>query len=295
MNVSICKRLLRARAIATPLLVAMLTAFDVSAAPACAFDLPIIDPQPVATHQPGTHWTYSAGAMHPPLTLQLQAVEPQQLALGIAGTSVRREWRGTYADVNPLRKGEKVLLRFPLSVGAQWQDTFEEPGEIRAPFGRYRYDYQERGSSRVVAIETIRTALGDVNAYRIERDAHWRKSKPHSDDMKGMRLAGDGVVEGLERSISWYAPSVGRVVLRRSITAHPGYAAYLSAENDSPNLIVTELIGFGQPGGCRVDASPTQARAPRDVLPLHYGPMFNDTWEFRLMRDRHVPAVAKDQ
>lgn len=272
------------------MLIAALTASHVSAAPACVFDEPFVDPQPAPAPLPGTRWTYSVGASHPTLTMQLEAAEPQQLTLAMAGVSVRHEWRESYADVNPLRKGEKILLHFPLSVGAQWQDRFEEPGEIRAPFGRYRYDYQEQASSRVVAIETVRTALGDVIAYRIERDAHWRKSNPHSDDMKDMRLAGNGVAEGLERGISWYAPSVGRVVLRRSITAHPGYAAHLSAETESPNLIVTELIGFQRPDGCRVDAPPTQARVPRDVLPLHYGPMFNDTWEFRLVRDPHVPA-----
>jgi len=295
MNPSILKRLRCRGALGSTMLVAVLTVPHVSAAPACGFNEPIVDPQAAPTPLPGTRWTYSIGASRPELTLQLQTVEPQQLALSIDGEAVRHEWRETYADVNPLRKGEKILLRFPLSVGAQWQDRFEEPGEIRASFGSYRYDYVEESSSRVVAVETVRTALGDVNAYRIERDARWRKSNPRSDDMKHMRLDGSGAVNGMGRSISWYAPSVGRVVLRRSIKANPNYPRYPTAENDSPHLMVTELVGFQRPDGCRVEAAPTQARVPDDLPPLHYPLMLNNRWEFLLIRHQHVPAVSVDR
>ncbi len=113
--------------------------------------------------------------------------------------------------------------------------------------------------------------------------------------MKHMRLDGSGAVNGMERSISWYAPSVGRVVLRRSIKANPNYPRYPTAENDSPHLMVTELVGFQRPDGCRVEAAPTQARVPDDLPPLNYPLMLNNRWEFLLIRHQHVPAVSVDR
>ncbi|HFJ9664696.1 TPA: hypothetical protein ACG5JQ_000295 [Stenotrophomonas maltophilia] len=278
------------RAILYGALTAALSFIGTVSADECRLDTPLSGPQAAPTSAPGTQWTYSGGAGLPATPMLLKAVQNGQRELEIAEGTLRREWIDTYADVNPLRKGDKVLLRFPLKVGDQWQDRFEEPGEFNARSGRYRYDYEEQGQSRVTAIETVRTAVGEVSAYRIEREARWRKSNARAVAGADRPNAGDGVVEGLERSISWYAPDVGRVVLRRRVSGNPAFAAYFSAEDDTDNLSITELVGFQQPGGCRIEGVPVQARVAGQVFPLHYPLVDSDTWEFRLMRDPHVPA-----
>ncbi len=209
------------------------------------------------------------------------------------GHGVQRvEHTDTYADVNPLRRGRKELLRFPLAVGATWTDEFAEPGAVGRAIGVYHYDYEEKGSSHVVGIETVKLGVGNVHAYRIERSARWRKSNPTSTDMTDMRWQGQEAVEGLERSISWYVPALGRVVLKRSITAHPSYGPYLSAEDNSRDVIVTELVAFESPGGCRMEGEPIHAQRFADRQPLHYPLVFNNTWEFLLQRDPHIPEQA---
>lgn len=155
---------------------ATLVFIGAASAAECRLNVPLSGPQAAPSSSPGTQWTYSGGAGFPATSMQLKTVQNGQRELEIAEVVLRRERIATYADVNPLRKGEKVLLRFPLKVGDQWQDRFEEPGEFNARSGRYRYDYEEQGQSRVTAIETVRTALGEVSAYRIEREARWRKS-----------------------------------------------------------------------------------------------------------------------
>lgn len=241
---------------------------------------------------PGTRWTYSVGANHPVSTLRLDGMAESLTRLTVGHGLQRVEHTDTYADVNPLRQGRKEILRFPLAVGAAWNDEFAEPGAVVSENWGYRYDYEEKGSSRVVAMETIKIGVGNVRAYRIERSAHWRKSNPRSNDMTGMRWQGREAVEGLERSISWYVPAMGRVVLKRSITAHPSYALYLSAEGNSRDVIVTELVAFESPGGCRVEGEPIHAQRFADRRPLHYPSVFNDTWEFVLQRHPHIPERA---
>lgn len=237
----------------------------------------------------GTRWTYSVGADHPVSSLRLEGMAERLTRLTVGHGVQRVEHTDTYADVNPLRRGRKEILRFPLAVGAAWDDAFAEPGAVARDSGTYRYDYEEKGSSRVVALETIKLGIGRVRAYRIERSALWRKSNPRSTDMTGLRWQGPAAVEGLERSIRWYVPAMGRVVLKRSITAHPSYALHLSAESTSRDVIVTELVAFASPGGCRVEGQPIHAQRIADRPPLHYPWVFNDTWEFLLQRDPHVP------
>lgn len=242
--------------------------------------------------EPGTRWTYSVGADHPQSSLRLDGVAGGLTRLTVGRGLQRVEHADTHTEVNPLRRGRKQLLRFPLAVGATWSDTFAEPGAVVRADGSYRYDYEEQATSRVVAVETIKLGVGTLRAHRIERKARWRKSNPQSNDMTGLRWQGQAAVEGVEHSISWYVPAMGRVVLKRSITAHPSYADSLSAEPNWPDVIVTELVGFDSPGRCSVEGPPLHAHWIVDRLPLHYPVVFNDTWEFRLQRDPHIAERA---
>lgn len=273
---------------------ASLAAGAVSAAPLEACRLDAIDgtierPLQLA---PGTRWTYSMGPDHPVSSLRLDGMTERLTRLAVGDGVARVEHTDTYADVNPLRQGRKEILRFPLAVGAAWNDAFAEPGAVVGANGTYRYDYEEEASSRVVGMETINIGIGSVRAYRIERRARWRKSNPTSDDMTGRRWQGRSAVEGLEHSVSWYAPAVGRVVLKRSITAHPSYALHLQEAGSSRHAIVTELVAFESPGGCRVEGEPVHAQRFADHRPLHYPLVFSDTWEFLLQRDPHIPERA---
>lgn len=243
----------------------------------------------------GTEWAYSVGGERPASRMRLARVEDGVGFYRIDGAE-RAEYSerlDRYAQPNALRQGEKVLLRFPLRVGASWQDQFSEPGEVARPIGTYRYRYSERALNRVVAVEEVSIGLGTMPALRIERDAFWTKSDGESEDMD-QRNEGSGEVEGLDRSVSWYVPALGRVVLRKQVRMHPSYQAFKDADDDTRDVRITELVAYQDPAGCRLEAAPTQARMnDADQHPLGFPIRFNDTWEFLFQRHEHRPREDK--
>lgn len=238
----------------------------------------------------GSAWTYSVGQGVAPSTLRLERIEEGE-GLYSAEASGRvwpghREQLNTYTQVNPLREGEQVMLRFPLHVGATWEDSFVEPGEIQLSSGSFRYTYQEWAVSEVVSVEEVTIGLGSFSAFRIERTARWVKSRPESDDLPHMLNDGAGEVDGIDRSVSWYVPEIGRVVMRMAQTMHPSYARFSRIDAQSAATLITELVAYSDPGGCALEGAPLHATLPQQA-PMGYPFRDNNTWEYMLQTRPH--------
>lgn len=98
--------------------------------------------------------------------------------------------------MNPLDKDRKEIpwLRFPMSVGNKWQNTFEwQNGKFR---GITAMDY------KVVAIEDVVVPAGKFRAYRIVANG-WVKEKSVINTVGGDIRATETI---------WYAPAAKRVV-----------------------------------------------------------------------------------
>lgn len=239
--------------------------------------------------EPGSSWTYSAGTGAS--RIELQAIENGVARYRVGDGEVLHERIDAYATPNRLRKGEKRVLTFPLKVGAQWEDHFSEPGAIVGAFGHYRYDYEEIAHNVVTGIEDVDIGIGRVPAFRVERVASWRKSAPSSETMAGQVQAGDGSVAGTDRIVSWYAPAVGRVVLRTQMTYGLGYPLPSQGEGDEGPLVrVTEMVAYRQPDGCEAAGSPKRARREAEGLFPGFALRANDSWEYRFQRDVHCSA-----
>ena len=237
----------------------------------------------------GTSWAYSVGIGAS--SIELEAIEGGVARYRVGNGDVLHERIDAYATPNRLREGEKRLLSFPLKVGTQWEDHYSEPGAIEGAFGRYRYDYEEIAYNVVTGIENVDIGLGRVPAFRVERVASWRKSSPSSEDMVGQVREGDGSVAGTDRIVSWYAPSVGRVVLRTQMTYGLGYPLPSQGEGDEGSLVrITEMVAFRQPEGCEVTGEPKRAQREEDGLFPGFALRANDSWEYRFQRDVHCPA-----
>lgn len=239
--------------------------------------------------EPGSSWTYSVGTGVS--RIELQAIENGVARYRVGDGEVLHERIDAYAMPNRLRKGEKRLLEFPLKVGAEWEDHFSEPGVVEGAFGRYRYHYEEIAYNAVTGIGNVDIGLGRVPAFRVERVASWRKSAPSSENMAGQVQEGDGSAAGTDRIVSWYAPAVGRVVLRTQATYGPGHPLPSQGEDDEGSLVrVTEMIAYRQPYGCEATGDPKLARREADGLFPGFALRANDSWEYRFQRDVHCPA-----
>jgi hypothetical protein len=239
--------------------------------------------------EPGSSWTYSAGTGAS--RIELQAIENGVARYRVGDGEVLHERIDAYAMPNRLRKGEKRLLTFPLKVGAQWEDHFSEPGAIVGAFGHYHYGYEEIAYNVVTGIEDVDIGIGRIPTFRVERVASWRKSAPGSEDMAGQVQEGDGSVAGTDRIVSWYAPAVGRVVLRTQMTYGIGYPLPSQGEDDVGRLVrVTELVAYRRPDGCETTGEPRRAQREEDGLFPGFALRSNDSWEYRFQRDVHCPA-----
>lgn len=241
----------------------------------------------------GGHWGYSVGAEFATTELVLESKQDGVAHYRVNDDGQWLEVIEDYAVPNSSRDGRQQLLAFPLSVSARWQDAYSEPGQVAGPFGTYRYQYKETATNVVVGVESIRIGVGSIPAFRIERVASWEKSSPQSADMVGYKFHKNGTVTGVDKITSWYSPQLGRVVLRSRNTMHPSLAQSVAPDTRAAHTRVTELVYYRGPDGCELRGEPTQARLENPDRPtIGYRLYFNDSWEFRMSRDWHVPLIS---
>lgn len=250
-------------------------------------------PVPAPKLQVGSVWTYVPGQELPVTEMTLNATSGDDNVYALPGGVTHTESASTYAERVPGRAGNKVLIRFPLKVGATWEDSFKEEGEFRSAYEHYRYGYEEQASSRALGLETIDVAAGRFRVIHIARTASWTKSRPRLVSAKLESREGDAdalSVSGLTITHIWYAPTVGRAVLKASIRV--GHAAYMPDEAsllNYANASIVELQSYvGQGQQCR-DKPFLLSRQPEMYAPIGYPLAANNTWQWALQMREHRP------
>lgn len=197
----------------------------------------------------------------------------------------------TYTPVNATRHGQRQLLVFPLSKGKKWSDEFSE-NITSHPGGdaEWQYAYHAISQSHVIGTEKRHVGAGTFDTFVIERNTAWTKRDPHSAS-KMLRAQhcddADCTVTGYSKEVFWYAPSIGRAVLRAySQSGDSDYIWNRSPEEilKDAGSLVTELVGYGRDATCGDPHPPLLARVPS--APWYGFALFmNNTWEFLMQRD----------
>lgn len=248
-------------------------------------------PVPAPATRQGSTWTYIAGQGIAPTHLTLTRTTKDENVYAIDGGGEHVEVASTYAAPNPIRKGQMTLIRFPVKVGDSWEDTFEEEGEFRSRYEHYRYDYEEKAHSKVLGIETIDVAAGRFRVLHIVREAGWVKSNPRALTPGPIERKGDAKdarVVGWTITHFWYAPTLGRAVMKASMrVGDPLYIPDSASMLNMARTAIVELQSY-EGGGKRCADKPIwQARTPDSYMPIGYPLTFNDTWEWALQMHEH--------
>ena len=251
-------------------------------------------PVPAPAPLQGSIWTYIAGQGIAPTHLTLTRTTKDENVYVIDGNGELVEVAATYAVHNPSRKGQMALIRFPAKVGDSWEDAFEEEGEFRSRYEHYRYDYEEKAHSKVLGIETIDVAAGRFRVLHIVREAGWIKSNPRvltpgtierNGDAKDARVVGWTITH------FWYAPTLGRAVMKASMrVGDPLYIPDSASILNMARIAIVELQSYEGDGKRCADKPIWQARPPESHMPIGYPLAFNDTWEWALQMHEHRPG-----
>lgn len=241
----------------------------------------------------GTTWCYSVGPGRVSrLTLKQVQDGIANYEAGSADTPLKIEEQvDTYTTLNAGRHGQRTLLAFPLSRGKTWSDEFDE--DVTTALGpgmSWQYHYKALASSEVIGTEKRKVGAGTYDTFVIVRNTSWLKSEPRTSDAKLDSQHCDKpecTVTGVSTEVLWYAPAIGRAVLRAY--TQRGYPDF--AENRVPDellktasTLVTELVGYSDDATCASAHEPVLARMPS--APWFGFPMRpNDTWEFLMARD----------
>ena len=242
--------------------------------------------------QAGSRWSYTPGRDLPVSTLRLLRAEAGEAEYEVNGTAKLLENPNTYSDVNPLRHGDKVMIRFPFKLGDTWEDRFSEEGEYKTRYEHYLYDYEEASSSKAAAIERITVAAGTFQAIRIDRTAYWVKSHPRpaeGNELSRSSESDDVKVSGATLTQLWYVPSLGRAVLKA--LRRVGDPHYADAQDllKNANTSIIELSDYTDEHTHCANKPVVLARQPEQYFPIGYAVVRNDTWEWAFRMREHFP------
>ncbi|QNK00250.1 hypothetical protein [Dyella telluris] len=241
----------------------------------------------------GTTWCYSNGGDQP-LQLTLKSVDSgvatYEMGNGGPTTVLMKERIDTYTPIRSNSTEQSRKLVFPLIKGKQWTDTVDET--VTAPLGStasWQYHYHAVVTSEVTGTEKRQVGAGTFDTIVIERYTTWTKSNPRSSDpiLHDQRCASESCsVEGVSKEILWYAPSVGRGVLRAYTQTTAAFANYSQRDDilRTASDLVTELVGYGEHQSCAATSPGSLARTPE--VPWFGFPLRpNNTWEFMMQRN----------
>ena len=165
----------------------------------------------------------------------------------------------------------RQLLKFPFRVGSTWKDQVRCQGSGSRPGLDYRYDYQEEAVSEVKALETVETGAGRFQAYRIERMSYWTKSNASSAQFTFSDPPEQRAQSGFSKELYWYAPAVGRMVLRaRTQRGQKSLDWWDQTPRDflsGAAVEIVELVAFAGPGQPLAPGRVRQARPCQAPFP----------------------------
>jgi hypothetical protein len=241
----------------------------------------------------GTTWCYSIGAGRvTPMTLTGVTSNIASYEAGGGSAPIKiDEQVDTYSTLNATRHGQRRLLDFPVVKDKRWSDEFDET--VTSQLGHdasWQYHYHAVALSQVGATQKLKVGAGTFDTFVIERTTAWTKSDPHSSSaMLHAQHCDDAScsVSGFSKEVFWYAPSIGRAVLRAYTQS--GDSSYVANQTPDDMLhdagtLVTELVGYGDNATCAAPHASLQARTPSSPW-YGFALWSNDTWEFLMTRD----------
>jgi hypothetical protein len=241
----------------------------------------------------GTTWCYSVGSGPvAPMTLKGLESGVANYEVGVGNAPLKIEEKiDTYTPINSSRHGERKLLTFPLAKGKRWSDDFDEIATARlGPDTSWQYHYHAVALSQVIGTEKKQIGAGTFDTFVIERTTTWTKRNPHSSSkMLRAQHCEDAscTVSGFSKEVFWYAPSIGRAVLRAYSQSGDSNYVWNRTPDDmlkDAGTLVTELVGYGSDETCKALHPTLLARTPSS--PWYGFPLrMNDTWEFLMTRD----------
>lgn len=243
--------------------------------------------------QPGTIWAYSSnGKSHRQITL---LSVKDNIVNYRSGDGDIQENLNEYTPVSTSEFKRKILS-FPLTLGKEWKDSDQK--QVKVSWGEnaeWEYTYDAEAISYISGIEKITVAGGTFDTLVIERMIHWTKSNPHHNGkpMAEMICATPNCeISGYTKEILWYAPSVGRGVLKAvAISGAPQLVSDSGQEMlRSANSLVSELTYFGPQLQDNLPMpTPKYAREVSASLFTQGFPLLmNNSWEFMMI---HHPLI----
>lgn len=241
----------------------------------------------------GTTWCYSIGSPQPStMTLKKVSAGIASYDIGGPGAITRiEEQTDTYASVNTTRHGQRKLLVSPLAKDRKWSDEFIE--DLTSHLGsdaEWQFTYHAISQSHVIGTEKRHVGAGTFDTFVIERNTAWTKSNPHSSSKLLQTQQcddSDCSVTGYSKEVYWYAPSVGRAVLRAYSQSGDSDFIWNRSPDEllsNASSLVTELVGYGRAAACGDLHPPLHARVPS--APWYGFPLLmNNTWEFLMQRN----------
>ncbi len=242
----------------------------------------------------GTTWCYSVGEGHmSAMTLKGVHNGIASYDIGPAGAASLKldEQVDTYTPLNPGRNGERRLMVFPLKQGKQWEDRFDETVTTSLGGGHaWHYRYKAVASSEVIGTEKRQVGAGTFDTFVIARTTSWTKSAPGTSDAALGDMHCDDrecSVSGYSKEVFWYAPSIGRAVLRAY--SQSGFPQSMFDDTSAELLknassLVTELAGYGDDATCKA-TQPTRFAAVPSAPWFGFALWPNNAWEFHMARD----------
>lgn len=239
---------------------------------------------------PGTVWRYSFdGKTQRQITL---SEVKDNIVIYQAGARKVEENLHDFTWVSPEEFNRKILS-FPLTPGKTWKNSYQAQIKVPSPAGQeWEYTYKAKSTSYISAVEKITVTGGTFDTLVIERMIHWTKSNPHytgTHPESQMVCGGDSCeLEGYTSEIMWYAPAIGRDVLK--IVEMSGSPMLISRSSQSAlknsNAFISELTGYGSQLTINKPLLTMKYahEIPENAFIQGFPMMMNNTWEFAMSR-----------
>lgn len=243
----------------------------------------------------GSVWEYSSnGKQSSVLTL---ISSDKQTATWRVGDSGFKEHLNSYSQILPEQPAtDRQLLNFPLTLGKTWHTQYQFPVHVDRGDGQsWQYIYHASADSRITGVAKITVAAGSFDTVIITRHIRWSKTDPQFSGPQAQEIhcqSKQCSVSGFTFETLWYAPSVGRAVIKA--VAINGMSDVWANDDQSilqnPNALISELTWFGKQAapGEPATGSKYAHELPASAFIRGFPLMMNNTAEFAMI---HHPVI----
>ncbi|WP_191091642.1 toxin-antitoxin system YwqK family antitoxin [Affinibrenneria salicis] len=245
---------------------------------------------------PGAVWTYSSDGEYT-ADLQLLSVKKNTATYRLSDQKNGAEQEVTEVIDNystqEQRAAGKRVLNFPLTPGKEWRDSYQKTVSFTPEKGvKWQYAWRAQSNTRVAGVDKITVAGGTFDTLVITRNTSWQKSDPRVEGPSSWKpkcYSQTCSIKGYTREVMWYAPAIGRAVLKAVVMGGQQNILGIDARSmlKRSDSIISELTDYApapKANSATEDMAPATyyARTPASSQAFRKGfPMMaNDSWEF---------------